>query len=223
MLTVLARAEELAVRGADASQGASERAAMATEVDQLLEETVALANTKDNGRYLLGGQETLTAPLTVTRNGAGDITAAAWNPRGVDGAMVLDVAEGVSVQTNIGGTAVLGADTDPTFLPALLVQLRDALATNNQGAVNGVLDSLETARGRITAGRATLGSRLATIDRAQDDNDMATVATKSALSATVDADVARLAADLAQQQTVYQAALHAASQAIQPSLLEFLQ
>jgi len=222
LLAVMGRVEELAIRGADGSQGASERAAIATEVNHLLEEAVALANSRENGRYVFGGRETLTPPLSVTRNAAGDITAASWNPRGVDGAIDLDVAEGVQVRTNLGGTSVLGAAADPTFLPAVLIQLRDALAANDPVTVNGLLDELETARGRIADGRAVVGSRLATVDRALDDDQLATLATTAALSAAVDADAARLAVDLARQESVYQAALHAASRAIQPTLLEFL-
>ena len=53
-------------------------------------------------------------------------------------------------------------------------------------------------------------------------NDTARTAAKAALSAIADADVAKVAVDLSQQEAVYQAALYAASQAIQPSLLEFL-
>jgi flagellar hook-associated protein 3 FlgL len=221
--SVMGRAHELAVRGANGGLSAGDRAAMATEVNQLLEEAVAFGNSTADGRYLLGGRETLTAPLTVTRNGAGDITAATWNPRGVDGTIDVAVADGVTVQTNLGGTSVLGADTDPTFLPTILIQLRDALNTNNQAAVNATLSSLDTAQSRLSDARATLGSQLSALDRAAADNDATEVATKAALSAVLDADTARLAVELTQQEAVYQAALHAAATAIQPSLLEFLQ
>jgi flagellar hook-associated protein 3 FlgL len=221
---IMGRAHELAVQGANGGLTAADRAAMATEVNQLLEEAVATGNSSGaDGRYLLGGRQTLTAPLTVTRNGAGDITAATWNPRGVDGAIDVAVAEGVTVQTNLGGTSVLGADADPTFLPTVLIQLRDALNTNNQAAVNGTLSSLDTTQSRLSTARAALGSQLTALDRAAADNDATEVATKAALSAVLDADTASLAVQLSQQQAVYQAALHAAATAIQPSLLEFLQ
>lgn len=219
---VLGRVHELAVAGANAGLSAGDRAAMATEVNQLLEETVDLANTSDGSRYLFGGRETSTKPLSVTRNAAGDITAAIWNPRGVDASVDIDVSAGLSVQSNIGGTSVLGAATDPTFLPALLVQLRDALNSNDQTAVNGLLDSLTTAQTRLTNARATVGGRLESVERAQADLDTTRLATQTALSAVTDADLARVTVELSQQQTVYQAALRAAATAIQPSLLEFL-
>jgi flagellar hook-associated protein 3 FlgL len=219
---VLERVHELAINGANGTLGANDRAAIATEVNGLLEETVDLANASDGSRYLFGGRETTTAPLSVMRNANGDITAAAWNPRGVDGDINIDVSPGLSVRSNIGGTAVFGADTDPTFLPALLVQLRDALNANNQAAVNGLLDQLQSAQARLNNARATVGSQLGAVERAQSDLDNARLSTQAALSAVTDADVARVTVELSQQQAVYQAALHAAATAIQPSLLEFL-
>jgi flagellar hook-associated protein 3 FlgL len=221
-VTIMGRVQELAVSGANGALGAAERAAMAAEVNQLLEEAVDLANAAHAGRYLLGGRETTTAPLTVTRNAAGDITAATWNPRGVDGSIDVDVAETAFVQANLGGTAVLGADADPTFLPALLVQLRDGLLANDQAAVNGLLGGLQTAESRVTTARATAGGRLRGVERVLDDLDTTKLAAQTALSAVMDADIARVAVELSQQEAVYQAALHAAARAIQPSLLEFL-
>ncbi|MBI3634969.1 MAG: hypothetical protein HY216_01965 [Candidatus Rokubacteria bacterium] len=221
MSNLLARAQELALAGADGGKGAAERAAMAAEVDGLLEEVVSRTNQQDNGSYLLGGRETLTAPLNVTRV-AGQITVATWNPRGVDGSIVLDVSESSAVQINVGGTSVLGADTDPTFLPAVLVTLRDALATNNAAAVNGTLANLQAAQTRLNNTRATVGVRLAGLDRSDADLDTTTLAAKSALSALLDADMPRAAVELNQQQVVYQAALQAAAKALQPSLVEFL-
>ncbi len=219
---VLSRLQELAVGGANATLGAGDRAAMATEVNQLLEEIVSLTNTSDGSRYIFGGRETTTAPLSVTRNGSGDITAATWNPRGVDGSIDLDVADGLSVASNIGGTSVLGADTAATFLPALVIRLRDALTANDQTAVNGVIDDLQTAQARLTTARSTVGSQLEAVEHALADLDTTRLATQAALSAVTDADVARVTVELSQQEAVYQAALHAAASAIQPSLLEFL-
>jgi len=217
-----ARAQELAVAGANGGLGAGERAGMATEVNQILEEVVGTGNTSEHGRYLLGGQDTRTAPLNVTRNVNGDITAVTWNPRGVDGTIDATVSDGVTVQTNVGGTAVMGADTDPTFLPTLLIQLRDALTTNNQAGVSAVIDQFQTVTARLSGAQSLVGSQLQTLDRTAVANDTARTAAKAALSAIVDADVAKVAVDLSQQEAIYQAALHAASQAIQPSLLEFL-
>lgn len=219
---ILGRVQEISISGADAAKSATDRGAMATEVNQLLEEVVTVANTQDEDRYLLGGRETLTTPITVTRNVAGQITASAWNPRGVDATIDVAIDKGVSVQTNVGGTSVLGADTDPTFLPALLVSLRDALAANDPNAVRGLIDNLQTAGARLAIPVADVGSRLKQVEQTITDLDTKDVAGHTALSAVLDADIARVATELNQQEVVYQASLHAAAQAIQPTLLDFL-
>lgn len=219
---VLGRAQEIAVIGADASKGPAERQAMSLEVDHLLEDLVATTSARNDLRYLLGGQETLAPPLQVTRDPGGRITAATWNPAGVDGAIMLEVAEGVSVQTNIGGSSVLGADTDPTFAPQVLIDLRDALAASDGEAVRATLEPLATVARRLAGPRAAAGGRLALIERTLAALDTEESGARAALSAVLDADIGRLATELNQQEMVYQASLHAAARAIQPTLLEFL-
>jgi flagellar hook-associated protein 3 FlgL len=219
---LLTRASELAVTGANDSNNATDRAAIAAEVNALLEESVTVANVVEDGRSLFGGRETRTPPLTVTRNASGAITAATWNPRGVDGAVTVAIDEGLDVQVNVGGTAVFGASTDTTFVPALLVRLRDALAANDGGAIRATIDQLTTAQARLADPSAAVGGRLDFVQETLTTLDDKTTAARAALSAILDADVGRVATELAQQQLVYQASLAAAARAIQPSLLEFL-
>jgi flagellar hook-associated protein 3 FlgL len=219
---IVAQASTLAVTGADGAKGPSERGAFAVEVNDLLEDVVNVANTLEDGRYVLGGQETLTPPLTVTRNAQGQITGATWNPRGVDGTLDIEIDAGVAVQANLGGTTVLGPSSAPTFLPALLITLRDRLAANDPDGVRTAIDSLTSAGTRLAAGVADTGARLRVVERTREDLESEHVSVQAALSAIVDADLARTAAELAQQEIAHQAALQAVAKAIQPSLLDFL-
>lgn len=220
----LGRAQELTLSAVNDSQGPAERTAIANEIDQLLEETVAQANTPVNGRYLLGGRETQTPPLVVTRNVQGQITNVTWNPRGVDAPIDVAINEGVTVQTNLGGRSVLGDDAAPaTFVPDVLIRIRDDLNTNNATAARAELANLQTATDALAAPTADTGRRLDLVTQtvASLGNDDASV--RAALSSVLDADMARTAGDLQQEEVVYQAALHATARAIQPMLLEFLQ
>lgn len=60
------------------------------------------------------------------------------------------------------------------------------------------------------------------IERTLAELDSDEVGARQALSAGLDADVARLAIELNQQAVVYQASLHTAARAVQPTLLESL-
>jgi len=219
---LMARAQELAVSAADATKGPNERTAIGTEVNELLEEIVAQANRADDGRYLLGGRETLTAPLSVTRDVNGRITAATWNPRGVDDPVDLAIAQGITVQTSVSGTDVLGDDTDPDFVPTLLISLRDALLANDPEAVRATLDAFSGANTRLGNAGADAGSRLRLVEATLADLDTTEVAARKALSDVTDADIAQVAAELGQQEIAFQAALQATAKAVQPSLLDFL-
>ena len=219
---LLARMEELAAGGADATKGPAERTNMASEVNELLEELVSLANSNDDGRYVLGGQETLSPPLRVTRDAAGNITAATWNPRGVDAPVSIDIAPGAALQTSVSGTAALGDDADATFLPTVFIQLRDALSANDPAAVRAAIGSFAAVESRLGIATADVGTRLRQADDALTNHADDELAARQALSAILDADLGKLSAELGQQQLAYQASLRAAALAIQPTLAEFL-
>lgn len=214
------RAQELALRGANSTQGGF--SAIASEVNQLLEELVAAANTEADGRRLLGGQETLTAPLTVTRDASGQITAVTVNPRGINGTIAVDIAPGVSVQTNLPGEQVLGAASDPTFLPKLLIDLRNNLAAGATDAVRALIDSLRTAQDRIQPLIAAVGSRIGLVDRIQEQTHEEVLMFQATLSQLLDTDLAQVTMELQREEIIHQAALAATARTIQPSLVDFL-
>ncbi|HTY79036.1 MAG TPA: flagellar hook-associated protein FlgL [Candidatus Bathyarchaeia archaeon] len=125
---VVTQAKDAAVQGASDSNDALARQSIGASVDQLLETLVNLANSRTStGTFVFGGQESTTAPYTVTRDAAGHITAVTPNARGIDGPTPTEVSEGVTVPTRVSGTAVFGASTDPTYAFDVLIHLRDDL------------------------------------------------------------------------------------------------
>src|ERR687897_908187 len=67
VVDALQLAQELAIQGANDTNDAGARLAIGTQIDQILEEIVALANGQGaDGAMLFGGQEVSTAPYTVT-------------------------------------------------------------------------------------------------------------------------------------------------------------
>src|SRR5918998_864900 len=62
---VVQRARELLVQGASDSNGPVERAAIAKEIDQLVETVKSEANGSYGGRYIFSGTLTTTKPYTV--------------------------------------------------------------------------------------------------------------------------------------------------------------
>ncbi len=218
----LTRAQETAVRGAGDTLGALERQGLAVYVDQLLESLVAEANTREGGRYLFGGQESTTAPYSVTRNVNGQITAVAENPRGISDEVAVEIGEGESITLTVPGPDVFGDPADPTYAFDVLIRLRDSLDTNDGAGAQAAIDELETAiqRGLVTS--TVVGYRLNRLDLAQARLEGEAIGQTDRLSRIEDIDMAQAVLQFQQQEIIYQAALAAGARIIQPTLLDFL-
>jgi len=217
---IASRADELALRGASSSQ--TGLSAIASEVNGLLEELVVTANTEVDGRRLLGGTETLAPPLSVTRDASGKITAVSVNPRGINGKIEVALAPSATVQTNLPGEEVLGLAGDPTFLPKLLIDLRDELNAGDYDGVRALIDPLRTAQDRLQPLIAAVGSRIELATRVQDQIREEALMLQATLSELLDTDLAQVTMELQREEVIYQAALAATARTIQPSLVDFL-
>jgi len=97
---ILQRVRELAVQGLNDTNTQNDRTAIATEMNQLNEQLLSLANTRDsNGDYLFSGFNSNTQPYQ-TINGA---------YQGDEGQRNIKVGSGVLVETNDPGNAVFEA------------------------------------------------------------------------------------------------------------------
>ena len=218
---VAQRARELLVQGASDSNGASERQAIAEEIDQLIETAKTEANGSYAGRYIFGGSATLTRPYAV---GGTDAYA------GDTGNIVRTIGPGVSIPVNVNGASFLGGDpavAQPDGL--LLTTLRD-IATHLRGgtaadanALRGIdLQALDRNLDNITSIRATVGATTNRLETATARLLELQEASANNLSEVEDADMAKTLTDFSLQQAVYQSALKTGANIVQNSLLDFL-
>ena len=219
----LTQAREAQVRGGADSLGPQARQALAAQVNQYLEALFELANGRGtNGTYLLGGQESTTAPYIATRNAQGDITAVTPNPRGIDTQVLAEVDDGVTIPITISGTDVFGPPASLTYAFDVLINLRDNLNTNNGNAVRAASAELDTAIDRVTVAATVVGARMNRLDLLEPQKIEASANLADTLSRLEDLDMAKASVEFQQQQTVYQAALAAGARVIQPTLIDFL-
>ncbi len=199
MVDLLQRARELMVQAANGSQSAESRKATATEVRQVLDTMVSLANTKDaNGEYLFSGFKTGTQP--ITDDGAGTY---AYN--GDQGQRTLQVGPtrhvavgdaGDGVFMNIPGTA------DDVF--KTLYDMAGELDSNTPNAAR--LNDIDAAMNNIVNAQSRIGSRLNAIDTQRGVNDSAILQFEQTRSSLQDLDYAKAISDLNLQMTGLQAA-----------------
>ncbi|NPV06675.1 MAG: flagellar hook-associated protein FlgL [Anaerolineae bacterium] len=223
---VLIRARNVALRGADDSIGSDARQAVAMEAAQLVGSALQCANSSTQGRYLFAGYK-IDQPPFVGLDAASEATTdpdaiIAVEYRGDDGAIVRELEPGVSLQINVNGTQPWLAPDDPASVFALLLQLRDALAADDAGAVRGLLDRFEAAVQAVGGARAMIGAKSQRLAAALDKLEAVTLGLQDLLSQTEDVDMAEAVVHFAQREAVLKVALQVNARILPTSLLDYL-
>jgi flagellar hook-associated protein 3 FlgL len=214
MLDSTRRARDLVVRGASTgSTGPEARAALATELKQIRESLLSLANTQHLGRPLFGG--TTGADTAFVTDGTGKVV---FNGTTTD--VVRTVGDGVRVAVNTAGTAAFGPDGGNVF--DVLDEAIERLTVGPASDLGDSLEKLDTAMSRMRTALADVGTRYGRVESALASVNSSTIDTQAMLSEVENVDIAKAIVDLQMQEVAYQAALGATARVIQPSLLDFL-
>ena len=215
----LLRTRELTLQGANGTNDQTSLDALAEEINQILEATVNTANHQTGNLYIFGGTRTNSAPFEVTRDANGDITAVTYT--GNDEDIRVSVGDGVSVTINEPGSAVFHGSAD---IFQTLVDIRDNLLAGDQSSLqNARLIELDAERQQLSQATSRVGAVQNRLERAELELEDFQVQLEELLSDSIDADFADVVISLNAQSNAFQAALSAAAQVIQPSLLDFLQ
>lgn len=204
----LNRVRDLTIQARNASNDAVAREAIATEIDQIRETVLGLANTQYNGRAIFAGTASTTAAYDANASYIG-----------FSAAIERTIAPGVRVQVNVNGDEVFGAG--PTHMFVYLNQLAGAIRTD-PSQLDTLAPDLDTRVQTMQGHLAEVGVRFSRIETMKDRNSSDALTMKQNLSNVEDADMAQAIMELQMQEVSYQAALQATARAIQPSLVDFL-
>ena len=212
---LLTRTRSLALKGASDTMGPDERQALATETEGIIEQAIAIGNTRHGDHYLFAGFQVDTQPFS--RNPAtGAITSTTYN--GDNGQIVREVEPGTDMVINTPG--------DPLFTDVFntVISLRDALQASPFEAsdVASVAADLETQLDNVLDVQAATGTKVRRLEATSDRMEASEVGLRELLSKAEDADMAEVASQLNQQQFVYQTALAVNGQILRTSLLDYL-
>lgn len=205
----LRRARDLGIQGRSGAIGATSRAALATEVDQIREGLLSSANNSYLGRPVFGG---VTAGAT------------AYDPTGgyagTPGQVLRVVGDGVVVDVQMAGPDAFGPDGASVFdqLDALSFALRsgdDAQIQAGIGALNASMD-------RVISALADVGTRYSRLEQAAQLASDTELGLTTSLSELENVDLPKAMVDLQLQEVAYQAALATTARVLQPSLVDFL-
>jgi flagellar hook-associated protein 3 FlgL len=208
----LQRANELAVQAANGTQSSSDLSAIQSEVQALEQHVLDVSHTQYGTDYIFSGTMSDKPGYVLAQSSQTNPAAYQGNAQNVQTA----VAQGV--------TMALNAPAQQTFDPVFdaLNTLTSGLQSGNQATIQSSLAKISGAIDSVNLSRAEVGAKMNRVQLMQNQQSSATTRLSSQLSDVKDVDMAQAITNFSMAQTVYQASLKAAAQALQPSLLDYL-
>jgi flagellar hook-associated protein 3 FlgL len=194
---LLSRAKELALQGASGTLGADSLAASASEVRQLRDQMLSLANASWSGgmgggvRYIFSGFRTDEPAFDTDGAYQGD-----------SGVFRVEVSPGESMPIGLVGSDVFQGDVD---IFAVMQSLGEALRNGDAEAIQSALDGLDRALSGITASVSEIGARMNRLDETESWLGDMLVSIQGFISQEEDVDLIQAASQL----TWYEQALNA--------------
>lgn len=232
---VVARANELALQGANGSTDQNARNAIADELDQLVKSAKDAMNVKFGDAYIFSGTKSDVPPYAaatgdayqgdsgrVLREGGATVTLQV-NPDFVPAnASPAGSTAPITAQSVLGGGNAAGDGRVLDALETLAAHLRGGTAADLQAVSTTDLQALQqnaTAVGNAITAVGTMSNRA---DAAKSRLDSLQDLTNQGIDDLTGVDLAKALTDYTAQQSAYQAALKVGAQIIQPSLVDFL-
>jgi flagellar hook-associated protein 3 FlgL len=209
------RATEIGTLGTGAISPDASRA-YASEVNQLIEQTLQLTNTQFRNDHLFAGTAVDAAPFTATRDSAGRVTAVAYAGNASQAAIQLSDTASISPGTN-GST-----NTGLRDFVNQLVALRDALEAGDTAGVSTAQTALIGSEDMIVSSLAEHGGIQTRIEANRSQLLERASNLESLVSSETDADLPATIVRLNQAQTAYQAALSSGANIMRLSLLDYI-
>lgn len=212
---VLTRARELGISMGTATASPQSRQAVKQEIDQLLRQSVALANTRHEGTYLFGGASALTPPATLIDGANPDFTLASVNP-----GPAYELSPGQQMRVTDTVDEIFGDGTAGAL--AALRAMSQALGANDQDAIRAATGALTDAFDTVQNRLGETGARSGQLSVTRTNVDALALTLTAYRSELVDIDIEQAMTDLVAKQTTYQAAMLATSKVIDLNLTNYL-
>jgi flagellar hook-associated protein 3 FlgL len=214
----------------DSSGTADSRAAIAKNIDGLINEMVNLGNTQIGDRYVFAGQNDTVQPFTrdastgvVTYSGTANTVA---NPTA--GVISMPASPGptdpVRDQVNLDGQQLFGT-LDGSGQPQIfkdLLQIKQDVTTGTATTMSADLGTLDTDLNSVTNAQTSLGARQAAYQTIQDRLQADSVTIAGDNSANENVDTAKTSIQLQQAMNVYNACLSVGAKILPQSLVDYL-
>ncbi len=185
------RAKDLATSAANGTSTKNNLMSTLTELDNIIEAVVDMANTSYNGNYIYGGTNTKTPPYSIQYgidadgNPTDEIIGIKYNGTPIDGdwKRQLEIADGVFETSNVTGIAAFGeCDVEPVYEANGTTPVLDADGnpTYTENSNSGIM-------GDLIDFRNALSDTIKKLEEQENLPENATQAEKDAIGAEVKA------------------------------------
>jgi flagellar hook-associated protein 3 FlgL len=188
-------------------------------IDNVINSTIGVANTKVGDKYIFSGYGTNQPAVNTT---TGILTATATN-----NLISTQINTGVSVNVNVTAAGLISSATplDNTTILGAMNSLKTAIQANDQTGIQTSLAALETLSASVVSSQSDIGVRMNRINlekqylTSRDADVTNSVSDKLMLS---DVETAKLITDVQQKQTSLQSLRSISSDFLKTSLFDFL-
>jgi flagellar hook-associated protein 3 FlgL len=211
---ILTTAITVGTEGANGTVSASDRQALAQQVQGMQQQMLGLANTSYQGVYIFGGTNVTSQPFVANASSPSGVQY-----QGNNGVTSVQVGEGQSVQTNVSGSQLFLNSSGSVF--QALNDLSNALTSGN--GIAAANTEVQQAFSQLGTQRVTYGNALTQLQSSQSFLNQEKVNLSTQQNQLVGADLTSVIANQSQAQVDLQAALSATGQFLSlPNLFTFL-
>jgi flagellar hook-associated protein 3 FlgL len=223
---IVQRARELAVAANDTTKNASERLAIATEIDRLLQGLVDIGAQNYRGRNIFSGSQTDQPSFQATYDANGRITAVDYMGDGTN--LETEYTPGRTLSYNMVGSNENGGEfgllrdsASGTDVFQSMIDFRDTLLNQSEGIGTAIAD-FEADLSHLNVAAVRIGSVQNRLDSTSVLHEDQREVIGNSLSKLVETDYADAITRLKQLEQAYEAALQVGSRVGNLSLLDFL-
>ena len=226
---LLAKASEYTVQAANDTYSAEDRAAIAEQIDKMIDQVVDLANSSVGDKYIYAGTKNSSPPFR--RDGNTIIYSGDTNEIRREVLAGTDYRIDAPGITTSGTPGVFGTATGPDGngdytvgdgIFKVLFDLRDRLNNNDTDGIQNSINELKQATDSLLQHRVQVGARTSHFEALQNMLADQEIKLTENLNNIEGADIERLSIEYNQQLLSYEASLAAGSKILQVSLLDFL-
>jgi len=221
MADTMQLAKKLVATVSSGSNDPNELANAVSQLKSIKQQMVDMGNTQLGNQYVFGGA-----------NGKMPFDPAVAPPpyySGDETAINVEIAKGSNSPMNIPGNQILAAGTEAVSKPYgstdILKTLDNLIAdvgSNNVAGIQAGADLLEKGADQITKAQTEVASRMLRLDSTSKMNVNNKNTLETIVGNTQNVDYAKLAVELTNQQTAFQASLSATAKVTKLSLLDYI-